>query len=79
METVNLGNPQGSVGTGDHVIVRQEYAIVVSVHTERGGAHNRATVPDNMTALVVTTDRGQRAIGVRDAWIGSDLRMHWQR
>lgn len=78
--TPNLGAQTGHVGTGDTVICGGRYAPVVRVtaHPPTDTAHGGPIRPD-LTAVEVITSNGSRWLGADRAWIGSDLRMHWER
>lgn len=78
MNTVNLGNRTGNVAPGDTVICRGEYVAVQKVWTMPPG-HRLTIVRSDMTAVIVKTHMGCRYLGADRAWIGSDLRMYWER
>jgi len=79
-ETVNLGAQSGTVAPGDLVICGDTYAHVrrVVVHPPTAGKHPGPIVPA-MHAVEVQTESGTRWLGGNVAYIGSDLRVHWDR
>lgn len=75
---LSLGNRVGDVGPGDVVICEGRWAIVQRVMTRPPG-HDVPAIRSDMTAVVIETNRGNRVLGADRAWIGPDLRMHWER
>lgn len=79
METVNIGNPVGSVAPGDTVLCGGEYVTVRRVIIYPPGTHSGSIIGDRFHAIEVITDHGSRWAGGVEARIGSDLRAHWTR
>jgi hypothetical protein len=83
MQNFSLGCRVGSVGIGDLCIFDGNHDYVSHiVALPPDPARDTLTVPvvAHMWAVVVTSNGGHRRyVGGINAWIGSDLAMHWER
>lgn len=62
----------------DYVICRGELVPVLRVIAHPPGTHPSSPIVNDVTAIETVTPNGSRWHGTRRAWIGGDLRMHWE-
>jgi hypothetical protein len=78
VSTVNIGAESGSIGIGDTVLCGGYYSTVTRVEILPIG-HTHPPIRSDWFSVVVTTENGTRSLGAPVAYIGGDLRVHWNR